>query len=347
MNPHWLRLRPPLLQLKEDTLMTLNTTIVPIDPLDQFFKLTMEIALRPPAPTDTTTGRTSQNPTSTRLVESLKPLTPSAYWADTAPNSEAPRLFFDACLKIPVGHHNAKRKVLCICGIIGASRHLAQHCISAITAIFNVILFSHDLTRRLTNAANAALMTIATTAPFVAATHIRAAVNQHLVNDQSKFNPVVDLLHQWRLRASRCLKSVPIPARTWHAIIKTIETDPRPPRWNPDQGHVQWKPDDVPILIDVSITQSYDETHIYWNLNGLRSRFNTGDLINLITRYRPTTLALGEIKTSLLDVDSPQDLQYILLSTPTASGIGARAQHQMVAKDLVSLAWPSFPACHF
>jgi exonuclease III len=73
---------------------------------------------------------------------------------------------------------------------------------------------------------------------------------------------------------------------------------------------VQWKPEIGKS--DVTADRLFDETHIYWNLNGFRSRFTTGELVNLINRYRPTTLALGEIKTSLLDVEGPQDLQYIL-----------------------------------
>jgi hypothetical protein len=233
---------------------TIDTTTN--DPLDIFAKLVQKTTLIPTT-TDVVTGRSNPHPTSPPLVASLQALTPSSYWTSLGTLSKKPKIFFEACVAIPTGHHNVKRKALFICGIIGATATLTRYCSDAIATIFRILFQHDDLTKRLANAANAALMVIATTAPFIAATYIRATVQIILAGDISKMDIALDLLHQWRLRASRCLRRVPIPARTWHDIITAIEAAPSPPRWNPEQGHVQWKSDINPTpnnVTDIDIT---------------------------------------------------------------------------------------------
>jgi hypothetical protein len=83
------------------------------------------------------------------------------------------------------------------------------------------------------------LMMIGAQEPFVAGTYIRITARTHLTADRSKYTLPLTLLRQWRLRASRCLLSVPIPTKAWYDIITSITGDRNPKRWSPDQGHVQ------------------------------------------------------------------------------------------------------------
>jgi exonuclease III len=56
------------------------------------------------------------------------------------------------------------------------------------------------------------------------------------------------------------------------------------------------------------------EKYMSWNANSLQKRWDSGDLIELLVRHDPTTIAVSKIKTSIADFKDQTSLRHVLKS---------------------------------
>jgi hypothetical protein len=129
-------------------------------------------------------------------------------------------------------------------------------------------------------------------------------------------------LGEWQLKAAKYINRTPISVKTWHDIVEAINADGNrinkvQNEWSPAHGQVQWV--DTTTINAAQKCAGIEQTlipdvmsHASWNVNGIRPRYRSGELIEFISRYKPTTLNIKEIKTDIAGIESPWELQHML-----------------------------------
>ena len=198
----------------------------------------------------------------------------------------------------------SKRQALRIIGLIGSTtKFLTKRCLELIS--LTAIGFTHH--RRILSACNAALNTIYDTQRLFMSISFLQIFKKIQDTQPNKHQCILQILRTWRDKAAQCALKIPIAATHWDDILQGLMTlPPDTTKHDHPKGHVQWRSKAKPKL------KADSEIHITWNVNGLRQRWNSGELIDFITKYNPTTLHLTEIKTDLYGLKCPDELRHTL-----------------------------------
>ena len=111
---------------------------------------------------------------------------------------------------------------------------------------------------------------------------------------ESKDRRITDVIHKWRDEALRNLRTAGISHATWTMAIQIADNtlvDPSAPEWNAKDGITQWVDHDAPEFAWHNVNELRMSTH---NVNGIRSIWNTKELIALLEDHRPHDGNQGE-----------------------------------------------------
>jgi len=198
----------------------------------------------------------------------------------------------------------SKRKAIHIIGIIGATtKHLTKRCIE----LLSLAAIGFHTHKRILSACNAALNSAYERQELFMSIHFLQVFKSIQKTQPHNDKVLLQILRGWRDKAAKCSLKVPISHKQWDTILHGMLAKPTDTmKYDHPSGHVQW------TSHDPQHTEIDSETHITWNVNGLRQRWNSGELIDFITKYNPTTLHLTEIKTDLQGLRCPDELRHTL-----------------------------------
>jgi exodeoxyribonuclease III len=209
--------------------------------------------------------------------------------------------------------HNVKRRLIRV--LIATGTKFPTTC-KRIVAIMIEGAVQHQNKTRLVSACRAGLEELFRHQRLQVAGYIKDETSRVAQRKENR-EALTRTLGEWQLKANKYLARTPIDARMWHNIIDSINDDTDKvltvnTEWCPEDGHVQWVDQESIKAAQAAIVDSEIITHAAWNVNGLKSRYRTGELIEFITKYKPTTLHLSEIKTDLAGIESPWELKHML-----------------------------------
>ena len=209
-------------------------------------------------------------------------------------------------------NHNVKRKALRTLVAVGTT--FPERSGETTSIIIQTVIDHHDK-QKVVTACKAALENIFAAHRLPVASYIREEMQRKTQMCARTREILKKTLGEWQLKAAKYLSRAPIKAEMWHDVIKSIEKNSNKAKewqeqWTPEHGHVQWvnSGDDRAITTPDTTVM----THASWNVNGLKGRWRSGELVQFIMRYKPTTLFLSEIKTDLASMQSPWELKHVL-----------------------------------
>ena len=277
-------------------------------------------ASTPAVITDATPTKSKSPLSIPELITRVSFISPLIAIPDWRLHEAGARRVIGACATIGsvTGHRRVKRKALTLLTTVVDNGHLAPLCQPVVRTILDIS--THPDNTTIQGACDHAIQSVARSHPIVGMTAIQWAAASLIRSEARQRAPLISLMKKWQKAASQYLGRAPISVSRWHKIITALTTDDSTKtswgrRWDPPDGRVQWDAQGLPapeFAREVANDTATHETHMAWNANDLRSRWQAGDLVRLLLAHTPDTLAISEIKTSLLDFDDPKGLRHVL-----------------------------------